>query len=208
MNVSRATIREALAALEILGAVETRVGAGTFVTATASLDQGAWITDASPSETLEARLVIEPRLAQLAALRWDRKTLVGIRRPVLQAQARVANGSSEHPDTLDRDFHSAIANAAGNSVLARMATPLWDLMSQALWLRLKSRTWTPEQMIRLAREHERIYEAIHNRDAELASFEMESHLRRVRSDLFANSEREADASPPGKRANVSKLGSE
>jgi DNA-binding FadR family transcriptional regulator len=192
LNVSRATIREALAALEIVGAVETRVGAGTFVAATADLEQGAWTADASPSETLEARLVIEPHLAHLAALRWDRRTLAAIGRPVKEARARVASGSSAHPDTLDREFHSAIAAAAANSVIARIATPLWDLMSQALWLKLKSRTWTPELMIRLAQEHERIYTAIHKRDPELASFEMQSHLRRVRSDLFAHTDTEAD----------------
>src|SRR5436190_6279567 len=56
MEVSRASVREALAALQLQGVVETRPGAGTFVTADAAARApGGRPHDASPSALLEAR---------------------------------------------------------------------------------------------------------------------------------------------------------
>lgn len=185
LNVSRTTVREALAALEIVGAVETRVGAGTFVVASANFEWDAWAAEASPVETLEARLLIEPRLAQLAARRWDRKTLAAIKRTIDELNRLAKIRPPERPTTLDREFHAAIATAAGNSVLAAVVTPLRDLMSGAVWLASKDRPWTAELMQRLVHEHTRIFEAVRARDGERAAFEMETHLRRVQAEISA-----------------------
>src|SRR3954452_22017035 len=54
LEVSRASVREALAALQVQGVVETRPGAGTFVAADAPAGSGV-PHDASPSAVLEAR---------------------------------------------------------------------------------------------------------------------------------------------------------
>src|SRR3954454_25370680 len=65
---SRASVREALAALQLQGVVETRPGAGTFVAADAQPSQEL-AHDASPSAVLEARAQLEPAVARLAARR-------------------------------------------------------------------------------------------------------------------------------------------
>lgn len=184
LNVSRTTVREALAVLEIMGAVETRVGAGTFVTASPDLDWDAWASEADPVETLEARLLIEPRLAQLAARRWERKSLAAIKRSLDQLARQAAAPAPQRPTTLDRAFHAAIAAAAGNNVLAALVTPLRELMSGAIWQAARGRPWTVEHMTMLLHEHTRIYEAIRDRDEEQAAFQMEAHLRRIQSQIF------------------------
>src|SRR3954454_15521681 len=68
LEVSRASVREALAALQLQGVVETRAGAGTFVAADAQPSQEL-PHDASPSAVLEARAQLEPAVARLAARR-------------------------------------------------------------------------------------------------------------------------------------------
>lgn len=69
MGVSRATIREALGALQVTGLVETRQGAGSYVVdilpprdPVLSLP-----ADASPYSVLEARAIFEPAIASMAA---------------------------------------------------------------------------------------------------------------------------------------------
>src|SRR3954470_4470548 len=54
LEVSRASVREALASLQLESFVETRKGAGTFVSARPPAS-GALPHDASPSAVLEAR---------------------------------------------------------------------------------------------------------------------------------------------------------
>src|SRR3954464_15711113 len=67
LEVSRASVREAIGALQVQGVVETRPGAGTFVSARPPVGEAPH--DASPSAVLEARAQLEPAVARLAALR-------------------------------------------------------------------------------------------------------------------------------------------
>jgi GntR family transcriptional regulator, transcriptional repressor for pyruvate dehydrogenase complex len=183
LGVSRPTVREALAALELAGVVETRVGVGSY--ATDRVDDGAPPrADASPAEILETRILLEPRVARLAAERWSRRSLAAIRRPVVQLERDAAAGSGRHPGDLDRQFHAAVAGAAGNAVLARIAGPMWELMTETLWRRLKERSWDAAHTARVAAEHRDIVDAIAVRDRDLAEFLMEAHLRRVVGELF------------------------
>src|SRR6476646_4468866 len=68
LEVSRASVREAIGALQVQGVVETRPGAGTFVAAGARPAREL-PHDASPSAVLEARAQLEPAVARLAAQR-------------------------------------------------------------------------------------------------------------------------------------------
>ena len=64
LGVSRPTLREALAALELAEVVETRQGRGTMVVATRS-QVANWGIQVHPTQVFEARLAIEPHLAEL-----------------------------------------------------------------------------------------------------------------------------------------------
>src|SRR4051812_44594718 len=74
LEVSRASVREALASLQLQGFVETRKGAGTFVAARPPAG-AAFPHDASPSAVREARSQLEPAVARLAAARAQRDAL-------------------------------------------------------------------------------------------------------------------------------------
>src|SRR3954471_3817160 len=71
LEVGRASVREAIAALGVQGVIETRPGSGSFVAPDARerLPAAALARDASPTDLLEARALIEPEIARLAAQR-------------------------------------------------------------------------------------------------------------------------------------------
>src|SRR5215207_1060437 len=68
LEVGRASVREAIAALQVAGMIETRPGAGSFVAAGAA-ERSRETHDSSPSDLLEARALLEPTVARLAAQR-------------------------------------------------------------------------------------------------------------------------------------------
>jgi DNA-binding FadR family transcriptional regulator len=198
LGVSRPTVREALAALELMGAVDTHVGAGTYVrepAGDAAIAGADTEFGASPSEVLQVRLMLEPSTARLAAANWDRQSLAAIARPLRNLQRLAEAHSSAHPTKEDRQFHTAIARATDNTMLIGLLGPLWEAMSESLWRALKSRGWTAVHTAGVAREHAEIYEAIRSRDGDLASFQMEKHIRGVIASLYESGD--GDRSPRG-----------
>lgn len=186
LGVSRPTVREALAALELMGVVDTHVGAGTFVREIAPANglSNPDVADASPSEVLQVRLLAEPTTARLAAANWQRETLTAVARPLRKLERAAKAGSTAHPTTEDRQFHAAICEATGNAVLIALLRPLWEMMAQSLWRNLKERGWTAAHTASVAEEHREIYEAIRSRDGDLAAFTMEKHVRGVITSLY------------------------
>jgi DNA-binding FadR family transcriptional regulator len=182
LEVSRASVREALAALQLQGVVETRPGAGTFVTAEPPPAQAA-PHDASPSAVLEARTQLEPAVARLAAARAQPDPAVEKLLEAMEAatdpddpQARATWNAS------DRLFHRQLAAMTGNPVLLAFADHVAGLMDQPLWQRLRDDSIATPGRTRIhVAEHRMIYEAIVDGDAEAAAFYSVQHINRVRT---------------------------
>jgi DNA-binding FadR family transcriptional regulator len=177
LEVSRASVREALAALQLRGVVETRKGAGTFVsTRPPSPDRPPH--DASPSAVLEARAQLEPAVARLAAARAQRDEA---------AENLLAAMEAEPVDiptwnASDRLFHRQLAAMTGNPVLLAFADHVATLMDQPLWQRLRDDSIATAGRTRIhVAEHRMIYEAIVAGDAEAAAFYSLQHINRVRA---------------------------
>jgi DNA-binding FadR family transcriptional regulator len=175
LEVSRASVREALASLALQGVVETRHGAGTFVV---GLPPSEPPHDASPSAVLEARLALEPAVARLAAARAQ---------PDEAAEKLLAAMEAEPMDIAtwnasDRLFHRQLAAMTGNPVLLAFADHVATLMDQPLWHRLRDDSIAVSGRTRIhAAEHRMIYEAIVDGDAEAAAFYSAQHINRVRT---------------------------
>ncbi len=186
LGVGRASVREALAALQNAGVLETRPGAGSFVAADAPARIGdqadapvALPHDASPSDLLETRLLLEPGVARLAAR--------GRRRDPATEELLTAMDAAAHEDDRaawnegDRRFHQRLAALSGNPVLAALAAHVAALMDQPLWQRLRDESIARPGRAQLhAAEHRMIYEAIVDGDADAAAFYATRHLERVR----------------------------
>ena len=175
LEVSRASVREALASLALQGVVETRHGAGTFVV---GLPPSEPPHDASPSAVLEARLALEPQVARLAAARGQGDEA---------AEKLLAAMETEPVDIAtwnasDRLFHRQLAVMTGNPVLLAFADHVASLMDEPLWQRLRDDSIAQPGRTRIhVAEHRMIYEAIVAGDAEAAAFYSVQHINRVRA---------------------------
>lgn len=181
LEVSRASVREALAALQLQNVVETRPGAGTFVVAAPPASEIPH--DASPSAVLEARAQLEPAVARLAAQRAQADPAV---ENLLEAMEAITDpgepGARATWSASDRLFHRQLAAMTGNPVLLAFADHVATLMDQPLWHRLRDDSIAVPGRTRIhAAEHRMIYEAIVDGDAEAAAFYSAQHINRVRT---------------------------
>ena len=178
LEVSRASVREAIASLQLQGVVETRQGAGTFVVRRAAAVRTALPHDASPSAVLEARAQLEPAVARLAAARAQRDPAAENLLAAMEAEpVDIATWNAS-----DRLFHRQLAAMTGNPVLLAFADHVAALMDQPLWQRLRDDSIAAPGRTRIhVAEHRMIYEAIVAGDAEAAAFYSVQHINRVRA---------------------------
>jgi DNA-binding FadR family transcriptional regulator len=187
LEVGRSSVREAIASLQVHGVIETRPGSGSFVAAdavervqaAASAGVSASPHDASPSALLEARSLLEPRIAALAA-RHGRPDPFA--EELLARMDRATDGADGADwNEGDRLFHRQIAVMTDNPVLIALAHHIAAVMDQPLWQRLRDESVAVPGRARLhAAEHRMIYEAIVDGDPDAAAFYATQHIQRVR----------------------------
>jgi DNA-binding FadR family transcriptional regulator len=203
LQVSRASVREALIALEVIGLVDVKVGNGVIVReqpttvqqptqepvmAQAGRNQWADVDDElnieldftaelPPFSLLQTRRLIEPETAALAARYASDEELVGIRQAYEQNCRDNRQGSATHPG--DRLFHIRIAQASGNPayafIIAHLLGHRYGTMFRGLQLH-----YTPQDMPHRSEvEHLAILTALEARDTRAAKKAMKEHLDAV-----------------------------
>ncbi|WP_373888097.1 FadR/GntR family transcriptional regulator [Massilia sp. Root418] len=176
LQVSRASLREGLIALELGGVVEVRGGSGVYVSSSVAATAEVPEAGPGPFEVLAARGVIETEVAALAARNATSAGLDAILAAVLEMERSHEDRSSN--ELADRNFHLAIAHATGNTALAGVIDCLWRQRG-SLWQRLKEHYRTEELRKATLLDHRAILEAIAGRDAAGARKAMRAHLDRV-----------------------------
>jgi DNA-binding FadR family transcriptional regulator len=174
LGVGRASVREAIASLQVAGMIDTRPGSGSFVAAGAA-ERTTEARDSSPSDLLETRALLEPAVARLAAERG------GADAEIEALLAAMEDATGDVWNDCDRRFHQRIAALTGNPVLLDLADHIAAVMDEPLWQRLRddSIAVPGRTTIHLA-EHRMIYEAIAEGDADAAELYAAQHIRRVR----------------------------
>ena len=182
LNVSRASVREALIALEIDGVVDVRVGLGVFVNAApAANSQAAALGEPGPFEVLAARYLVEGETAALAARDGSARDHARIRETLQMMVDEVRDsGVGLNADAL---FHQRIAEASGNSALVHLVHQLWSFRYSAMFRKLDEHFDSLERHQHAVDEHLRLVEAIERRDADGARAAMVAHLDAVRAAL-------------------------
>lgn len=175
LGVSHTPLREAVARLEAEGLVK-KVGS-TYVTAPA-LDPVGFL------QLWEARLIVEPAAAELAALRATDDVLAdlaaALQRAVVHAQDSTEDNSRQFVRA-DAAFHALIVNGADNPFLAEQ---LLRLHSHEHLLRLYGPAGAPARTATQA-EHQAIVDALREKDGLAAADAMRTHLERARARLFS-----------------------
>jgi GntR family transcriptional regulator, transcriptional repressor for pyruvate dehydrogenase complex len=185
LGVSRATLSQALVALEVAGVVAVRHGNGTVLTDRAG---SARITDAIPAhahrmpEVIEARDALETKLAGLAALRRTEEDVAAINAALEEMERNIDAGG--RGVSADEEFHGAVSDAAHSPLLTRMMDTLRELITET---RIESLAQPGRPREALA-GHRRIAEAIVAGDHAAASAAMHDHVMMV-SDVVLLRER-------------------
>jgi GntR family transcriptional repressor for pyruvate dehydrogenase complex len=185
LGVGRSTVREALNGLAVLGVLEIRHGQGAFITergpAIAKGDDGAQPSALTAAlergvtrEFIEARLLVEVRVAGLAAERRTEDDLRRIEAPLSVQESNVSDAGAEVDDVVGvaSSFNLLIADAAHNEVLAAMIGSFVELMKER-GPRLYALPGFDEWDLK---EHRGIYDAVRDQNAELASDLMREHI--------------------------------
>jgi GntR family transcriptional repressor for pyruvate dehydrogenase complex len=195
LGVSRPVLRQALAALETLGLIESRVGSGTFVSerswtvgqlATLLTTQRGLVT-----EPLEVRRIIEPPIARLAAERATPAEIAEAASWIDAQAARVAAGESMVAE--DTAFHDTLARAGGNELLVRLVEALHEMLRPSRERSLETPAGSRESL----EWHRRILAAVVERDGQRAEAEMRAHLNSVEALILASLS--GQERPPGRR---------
>jgi len=179
MGVSRSSLREALRALTVLGVTEMRHGTGTYVSSlepdllVRPLSFVLSLSDGGFDQLFEARKVVEPAIAALAASRIDEAALD--RLDALTMRAGAVIDDAEAFLMADLELHDAIRQAAGNAILGRFMDSI-QALGVASRKATGSRRAVREQSLN---DHEAIVRALRGHDAEAAADAMHRHLENV-----------------------------
>jgi DNA-binding FadR family transcriptional regulator len=180
-GVSRPTIREALRVLSAQALIRTTKGAsgGSFVTLptvdhiseflSSNINLLSRSEDISLDEFLEARELLEVPAARLAARRHDEAAL-----------AALAAAIPSHPFELgtdeqfihNKDFHSAMVLASGNTLLSIAAQPVFSVLQT----HLKRSTLGRRFHQRINEDHRALAAIVGEGDEEGAAQLMHEHL--------------------------------
>ncbi|MEY9776292.1 GntR family transcriptional repressor for pyruvate dehydrogenase complex [Arthrobacter sp. MW3 TE3886] len=183
-GVGRSVVREGIKSLGLLGLVEFRHGGGTFLRDTNSellprvIEWGLMLGERRTSDLVEARQHIERVTAGLAA---SRRTDADLKRIKTALDAMGVAKTTEEFVAADVDFHLAVADASGNTVLANMLKNIAALLR--VWIH---RVMDAETSFTGSHgEHTPVYEAILAGDAEKASGSMAKHMDAASGRLMA-----------------------
>ena len=171
LGVGRGSLRECLAILEFLGAIESR-GNRKVLLRNADFIQKVrtWIESANQMDTRrtfnEFRQVIEVGIVKLACERATDEDIA--------AMAKAVEHLKENPSKYEYDveFHDSLAVASHNSMLASTIHLVNNLIAD-----VRIRFWDlPDYQERTQQSHYAIYQAVCDRDAARAQLEMYQHL--------------------------------
>ena len=170
LGLSRNSLREAVRALSMIRILDVRQGDGTYVSSLASdslVEALSFIVafhqDASVLELLEVRRILEPAACARAALLAEPEDIANLEEILDRA---TSESSVDDLVQADLEFHRAIAQCSGNTVLASLIESLSGPTQRArIWRGMTQQG----ALARTLHEHRSIFKAISGHDPEMAS---------------------------------------
>jgi GntR family transcriptional regulator, transcriptional repressor for pyruvate dehydrogenase complex len=177
-QVSRASVREALRSLELLGIVETRAGGGTFVRQAQPDDlarplQSLITRGHTLTDVIDVRGLVEPAVAERAAQNITKDEIAELRQIIAAQERKVAAGEPYVEE--DTRFHEVIGTAARNELLVTVLGVIWDVLraSREEWLLTEKRAHGSIEA------HRRILAALEQHDPAAARTAAADHIQAV-----------------------------
>ena len=181
-KTSRVAVREAYRSLEELGLLQIRRGAegGAFIAAKVhhhepvlrSLALALDLGTTSHKQLTEARMLIEPEIARLAAIRARKEDIARLERALVQEEDEIAGRNGQRPT--NSQFHRSLADCARNLPLTVLMNALADLTAEAAST-LDANTRAKHRASN-CRYHRLLFEAVRRRDGLAAYRIMSQHV--------------------------------
>ncbi len=193
-KVSKATLREALRSLEVLGFLEIRKGVsgGAFVTevdmtkARDSFTNFLLFKNLSLKDLSEVRLLLEPYIAEKATQSITQEDLRRLQKLIKESEHAIKNNIVLESRKDEIEFHRIIASITGNPILMFILDFVENLLIDTKAILKPGKEFSNKVL----RAHKRIYNALLERNVKKVHEEMVRHIREVEKDLLsANKER-------------------
>lgn len=190
MEVSRNTVRQAIHILSARGILEVERGSGTFVSAKLGMSEDplglSLISDRNRliKDLLEVRLLIEPRIAALAAERRTAEELQHLKDICTRLEKTYSQGQNYYE--LDMEFHTYLAGCSKNLVVHSLLPAICQtilLQESTIQARMGKKTILA---------HRRIYEAVARKSGIEAHDAMTTHLIQNQERMLRREENNGD----------------
>jgi GntR family transcriptional repressor for pyruvate dehydrogenase complex len=172
-GVGVSSVREAIRILGKQGILKVQQGRGTFVgkdLESSPSDRFDFLENATFLQLTEARLIIEPELAALAAEKADSKDKKAIVKAAQTMKGKVQTGEDFLKE--DIEFHQLISRASENEILYQMLNMMSDLLLDS---RRKTMKWKGMDE-KASSFHLLIAHAINESKPEQARLFMKNHI--------------------------------
>lgn len=183
LQVSRASVREALRALEVIGLTESRQGAGNFIKESFEgalfepLSIMFTIENSTGDDIYEIREILELETVKLAAVRINEEELMTMK----EAVEEMMNCDDEDRNIeLDKKFHYTIAKASRNMLIINFLQVISELIDEFIKDSRSKILVEKNNRHRLMNIHYSIYEALNDRNPDKAYKCMKEHFVIIR----------------------------
>ena len=179
LRVSRPSLRAGLRSLSVMGVVQIRPGAGSFIAGgppafgTDALGFQAALHGFTRDQMFQARLVLEVAVAGMAAEHATPDDLIKVSEEATGMFASLDDAQAflRH----DIEFHRAVAAACGNPILSALV----NMVAEQFREQRQQTIGRARDLKDAADEHRAIYLAVRGHDPERARRAMRDHLERA-----------------------------
>ncbi|BFG74610.1 FCD domain-containing protein [Paraburkholderia terrae] len=174
LDISRASLREALSTLEALGLLTIRPGKGVYVQSTKASSAHPWrfADQSSLPDTYQMRFALEGFVARMAALAIGDDDVEWFEDNIASLHTALTNGELDDAAQLDFDFHMRIVAIAGNAAIESILRSSADIMKESQRMPFYRR----ELVLSTYHEHRAILDALKARDPHAAGLAIEKHI--------------------------------
>ncbi len=187
-NVSRATVREAMKTLHVLGLVDIQHGQGIYISEDIEQNLIDHLTpfffnkNDSLKNLFEIRKTLETQAAAWAAFRANPEEIVAMENEIERFEALLAEDDINREDIRrhNNKFHILIFAMAGNPVLITITNSLNELIDEIYGHTIE----IPDRIEQSLKDHRKIFLAVKNRDPDKARKNMHKHLDDVEQEIL------------------------
>jgi DNA-binding GntR family transcriptional regulator len=185
LQVSKTSVREAIALLASQGFVERRPHQTPCIRD---------FTDTDVEDIYLLRETLESLIVRLACRRCTSEDIDALRETVERAEVALAANDAEEYNEACSLFHEYLAESSKSTVVQNMLYPIraqWVFVRKIQWLAASAKRVTAQtewQPAAAVEEHKQLVKALENRDEEKAAKLIVEHVRRAKEVLLGHPE--------------------